>query len=76
MTGSSRDREELKKMRRQEGTRDALLKEVEKESRSMRLMGMRVEELVENVRDIRCDCCVDEGRFPEIDRSSGAGGDQ
>ena len=38
---------------------------LEKGSRSMRLMSMRVEEIVENVRDIRCDRCVDEGRFPE-----------
>ena len=65
MTGSSRDREELKKMRRQEGTRDALLKEVEKGSRSMRLMYMRVEEIVKNVSDICREHCRDKGRFLE-----------
>ena len=53
---SSADREELKKMRRQtedgqliiERTRDALLKEVKKGAKSMRLMGMRVEEIIEH----------------------------
>ena len=31
----------------------------------MRLMGMRVEEIIEPLRDIRCDRCIVEGRFPE-----------
>ena len=46
-------------------TRDALLKEVEKGSRAMRVISMRVDEIVEDVRDIRCDRCRDEGRVPE-----------
>ena len=73
MAWSSMDREELKKMRKQtenekliiERTRDALLNDVEKVSRSMSLMSMRVEEIVENVRNIPCNRCVDKGRFPE-----------
>ena len=48
-----------------ESTREALLKEVEKGSRGMRLLSMRVEEIVEDMRDIRCDRCRDEGGFPE-----------
>ena len=44
-----------------ESTRDALLKEEEKESRAMRVMSMRVEEIIKDVRDIRCDRCKDEG---------------
>ena len=67
------DREEMKKMRNQtenekriiKHTRDAPLNKAEKESRSMKLMSMRVEEIVENVRDIHCGRCMDEGRFPE-----------
>ena len=46
-------------------TRGALLKEVEKGSRAMRVMSMRVEEIVEDERDIRCDRCRDKGRVPE-----------
>ena len=46
-------------------TRDALLKEVEKRSRAKRVMSMWVEEIVEDMRDIRCDRCREEGRVPE-----------
>ena len=42
-------------------TRDALLKEVEKRSRAKRVMSMWVEEIVEDMRDIRCDRCREEG---------------
>jgi hypothetical protein len=48
-----------------ESTRDALLKQVEKGSRGMSLFSMRVEEIIKDVRDIRCDRCRDEGRDPK-----------
>ena len=46
-------------------TRDALLREVEKGSRAMRLLSIRVEEMMKDVKDIRCDRCKGEGRVPE-----------
>ena len=46
-------------------TRDALLKEVEKVSKAMRVMIMWVEGIVEDVKNIQCDRCRKEGRVPE-----------
>ena len=58
--------EELRKARRQnkeehrimERTKNSLFREVTKGAQEMRLMGVRLTELLEPLHDIRCDMCV------------------
>ena len=48
-----------------ERTKETLLYEVEEGARDMKLMGMKVTEILEPLHDSRCETCVSEGRFPE-----------
>ena len=60
---------EIREKQTIERTKEALLYEVEKGARAMRLMGMKVTEILEPLHDSRCETCVSEGRFPERQRT-------
>ena len=51
-------------------TRDSLLKEAGRGSSAMRRLSMRVEEIMEDLKDTFCDRCKDEGRVPEREHGS------
>ena len=48
-----------------ERAKEALLKEVGKGFKDMRLMGIKLTEILELLHNIRCEMCVSKGRFPE-----------